>query len=87
MYGFTLYASKAFDSVNYCILFDILLKRNVCPLACRLLLNKYMYCVYIDGLLPECDSFVSRFKDEMSNMWDHSLLRYCSSFYGSPLFN
>uniref|UniRef100_A0A0P4VXS2 Reverse transcriptase domain-containing protein n=1 Tax=Scylla olivacea TaxID=85551 RepID=A0A0P4VXS2_SCYOL len=42
VYGFTLDASKAFDRVNYCKLFDILLKRNVCPLICRLLLNMYV---------------------------------------------
>ncbi len=35
-------ASKAFDNVNYCKLFRILLDKKVCPLYCRLLLNMYL---------------------------------------------
>jgi hypothetical protein len=34
-------ASKAFDKVNYCKLFKLLLARNVPPLVTRLLLNSY----------------------------------------------
>ena len=34
-------ATKAFDRVNYCKLFKILLFRDVSPLICRLLLNMY----------------------------------------------
>ena len=34
-------ASKAFDKVNYCKLFDELLKRDISPIALRILL--YMY--------------------------------------------
>ena len=41
VYGLMLDASKAFDRLNYCKLFDILMKRGVCPTICRLLL--YMY--------------------------------------------
>ena len=41
VYGLVLDATKAFDRVNYCKLFQILLDRNVSPLVCRLLL--YMY--------------------------------------------
>ncbi len=32
-------ASKAFNRVNYCKLFRILLDKNICPLYCRLFLN------------------------------------------------
>ena len=39
VYGLILDATKAFDRINYCKLFRILLERNVCPLICRLLLT------------------------------------------------
>ncbi len=42
VYGLMLDASKAFDHVNYCKLFRILLDNKVCPLYCRLLLNMYL---------------------------------------------
>ena len=42
VYGLVLDATKAFDRVNYCKLFKILLKRNVNPLICRLLLFMYI---------------------------------------------
>ncbi len=42
VYGLMLDASKAFDSVNYCKIFRILLEKNICPLYCRLLLNRYV---------------------------------------------
>ncbi len=35
-------ASNAFDHVNYCKLFRILLDKKVCLLYCRLLLNMYL---------------------------------------------
>ena len=41
VYGLVLDATKAFDRINYCKLFKILLDRNVSPLICRLLLNMY----------------------------------------------
>jgi hypothetical protein len=41
VYSIMLDASKAFDRVNYCKLFRVLLDRGVCPLYCRLLLNMY----------------------------------------------
>ena len=41
VYGLVLDATKAFDRINYCKLFRILLDRNVSPLICRLLLNMY----------------------------------------------
>ena len=41
VYALILDASKAFDRVNYCKLFRVLLKRKVSPLVLRLLL--YMY--------------------------------------------
>ena len=41
VYGLMLDATKAFDRVNYCKLFKILLLRDVNPLICRLLLNMY----------------------------------------------
>ncbi len=41
VYGLMLDASKAFDRVNYCKLFRVLIKRKLCPLYCRLLLNMY----------------------------------------------
>ncbi|CAL4101476.1 unnamed protein product, partial [Meganyctiphanes norvegica] len=41
VYGLVLDATKAFDRINYCKLFRILLDRNVNPLICRLLLNMY----------------------------------------------
>ena len=41
VYGLMLDATKAFDRVNYCKLFKILLFRDVSPLICRLLLNMY----------------------------------------------
>ena len=42
VYSLVLDATKAFDRVNYCKLFRILLERKVCPLICRLLLNMYV---------------------------------------------
>ncbi len=42
VYGLMLDASKAFDHVNYCKLFRILLQQKLCPLYCRLLLNMYI---------------------------------------------
>ena len=41
VYGLVLDAIKAFDRINYCKLFRILLKRNINPLIRRLLLNMY----------------------------------------------
>ena len=41
VYALMLDASKAFDRVNYCKLFRVLLKRKVSPLTLRLML--YMY--------------------------------------------
>ncbi|CAL4177332.1 unnamed protein product, partial [Meganyctiphanes norvegica] len=41
VYGLVLDATKAFDRINYCKLFIILLERNINPLICRLLLNMY----------------------------------------------
>ena len=41
VYGLVLDSIKAFDRINYCKLFRILLKRNINPLICRLLLNMY----------------------------------------------
>ena len=41
VYGLVLDATKAFDRIDYCKLFRILLERNVNPLICRLLLNMY----------------------------------------------
>ncbi len=35
-------ASKAFDHVNYCKLFRIMLEKNICPLYCMLFLNMYV---------------------------------------------
>ena len=42
VYGLVLDATKAFDRLNYCKLFKILLSRNVNPLICRLLLFMYI---------------------------------------------
>ena len=42
VYSLVLDATKAFDRVNYCKLFRILLSRNICPFICRLLLNMYI---------------------------------------------
>ncbi len=42
VYGLMLDASKAFDHVNYCKLFQIVLEKKLCPLYCRLLLNMYI---------------------------------------------
>ena len=42
VYGLVLDATKAFDRLNYCKLFKVLLKRNVSPLICRLLLNMHI---------------------------------------------
>ena len=42
VYGLVLDATKAFDRLNYCKLFRVLLSRNVNPLICRLLLNMYI---------------------------------------------
>ena len=41
VYGLLLDASKAFDRVNYCKLFRILLDRGFCPMYSRLMLNMY----------------------------------------------
>ena len=41
IYGLLLDASKAFDRVNYCKLFRLLLNRGFCPMYSRLLLNMY----------------------------------------------
>ncbi len=41
VYGLLLNASKAFDSVNYCKLFRLLLDIGFCPMYSRLLLNIY----------------------------------------------
>ena len=35
-------ASKAFDRIEYCILFNKLLNRNICPVIVRLLLYMYL---------------------------------------------
>ena len=42
VYAVLLDASQAFDRVHYCKLFALLLKRNLSPVICHLLLN--MYC-------------------------------------------
>ena len=42
VYSLVFDATKAFDRVNYCKLFRILLTKNVCPFICRLLLNMYI---------------------------------------------
>ncbi len=42
VYGLMLDDSKAFDHVNYCKLFRILLEKKLCPLYCRLLLTMYI---------------------------------------------
>ena len=42
VYGLVLDATKAFDRLNYCKLFRVLLNRMVDPLICRLLLNMYL---------------------------------------------
>ena len=42
VYGLVLDATKAFDRLNYCKLFRVLLNRNVNPLICRLLLHMYI---------------------------------------------
>ena len=34
-------ASKAFDRVQYCKLFNLLIQRGICPVVIRLLLRKY----------------------------------------------
>ncbi len=41
VYGLLLDASKAFDQVNYCKCFRILINRRFCPIYSRLLLNMY----------------------------------------------
>lgn len=41
VYSLLLDASKAFDRVNYCLLFRKLIDRQMCPLALRLLLQMY----------------------------------------------
>ena len=41
LYLVLLDASQAFDRVNYCKLFDAMLKRNVCSFTVRLLINMY----------------------------------------------
>ena len=41
VYALMLDASKAFDRVNFCKLFDALLARNINPFYCRLLLDMY----------------------------------------------
>ena len=42
VYGLLLDMSKSFDRLNYCKLFRLLLRRDVCPTVCRLLLNMYI---------------------------------------------
>ena len=42
VYGLVLDATKAFDQLNYCKLFKILLSRNINPLICSLLLFMYI---------------------------------------------
>ena len=42
VYGLLLDATQAFDRLNYCKIFSILLNRDVCPAICRLLLNMYL---------------------------------------------
>ncbi len=42
VYTVFLYASKAFDRVQYCKLFNELVNRNISPLVLRLLLNMYI---------------------------------------------
>ena len=42
VYGLVLDATKAFDRINYCKLFRILLERKISPLICRLLLYMYL---------------------------------------------
>ncbi len=42
VYSLMLDASKAYVHVNYSKLFRILLKKYICPLYCRLLLNMYV---------------------------------------------
>ena len=42
LYSLVVDATKAFDRVNYCKLFRILLRKNVCPFICRLLINMYI---------------------------------------------
>ncbi len=41
VHGLLFDASEAFDQVNYCILFRILINRGFCPMYSRLLLNMY----------------------------------------------
>ncbi len=41
VYGLLLDANKAFDQVNYCKLFHILIDRGFCPMYSRLLLIMY----------------------------------------------
>ncbi len=41
VYGLYLDASKAFDQVNYCNVFRILIDRGFCPMYSRFLLNMY----------------------------------------------
>ena len=41
VYSLVLDATKAFDRINYCKLFRILMNRKINPLICRLLLNMY----------------------------------------------
>ena len=36
-------ASKAFDRVNYCMLFKKLIDKGMCPLVVRLLLHMYIH--------------------------------------------
>ena len=41
VYSVFLYATKAFDRVNYCKLFDVSVPRKLSPIFLRLLLNMY----------------------------------------------
>lgn len=59
VYGMLLDASKAFDRVNYCKLFRLLLDRGFCPMYSRLLINMYTnqkLRVRWNGTISECFS-------------------------------
>ena len=58
VYAVLLDCSKAFDVVRYDKLFSTLIKRNLCPLVIRMILNLYcnaLYCVKWNGVTS--DSF------------------------------